>query len=85
VIPILGCRTVEQLEDNLGTLSVEVPNDVLGRLDEASRIDPGFPHDFLSAGFTANMIHGNVADRIRTGNDGRTTADTRLAVASRTR
>jgi aryl-alcohol dehydrogenase-like predicted oxidoreductase len=61
VIPILGCRTVDQLADNLGCVGVEIPDAVSARLEEATRIDLGFPHDFLSAGFTARMLHGNTA------------------------
>ena len=64
VIPILGCRTVDQLEDNLGCVAVEIPEELCARLDEATRIDLGFPHDFLNAGFTAKMLHGNTAVRV---------------------
>jgi aryl-alcohol dehydrogenase-like predicted oxidoreductase len=46
VIPIIGARTVEQLEDNLGALDVELSDEQLARLDEASRVELGFPHDF---------------------------------------
>lgn len=47
VVPILGARTVEQLEDNLGCLDLTLTADQFGRLDGASRIELGFPHDFL--------------------------------------
>ncbi len=47
VVPIVGARTLAQLEDNLGALAVELPQAALDRLDEASRIELGFPHDFL--------------------------------------
>jgi aryl-alcohol dehydrogenase-like predicted oxidoreductase len=47
VIPILGARSLKQLEDNLGALKVELPKPALDRLEEASRIELGFPHDFL--------------------------------------
>lgn len=46
--PILGARTVAQLEDNLAALEFRLDADHLRRLDEVSRIEPGFPHDYLA-------------------------------------
>lgn len=54
IIPILGARTVRQLEDNLGSLEVDLPREHLDRLDAVSKIELGFPHDF---GGTA-LIYG---------------------------
>lgn len=45
--PILGVRTVSQLEDNLAALDVVFSDDQRRRLDEVSAIVLGFPHDFL--------------------------------------
>lgn len=47
--PILGCRTVAQLQDNLGALQVRFGAEPLAQLAEVSRIEPGFPHDLLSS------------------------------------
>jgi aryl-alcohol dehydrogenase-like predicted oxidoreductase len=49
VSPIIGARTVEQLKDNLACLQVAFSHEQLGRLDEASRIDLGFPHTLLTS------------------------------------
>jgi aryl-alcohol dehydrogenase-like predicted oxidoreductase len=46
IVPILGARRREQLEDNLGALEVELTAEELARLEEVSRIQLGFPHDF---------------------------------------
>lgn len=46
--PILGARTLEQLRDNLGALSVELSDSQRARLAEASAVHLGFPHDFLA-------------------------------------
>jgi aryl-alcohol dehydrogenase-like predicted oxidoreductase len=46
-VPIVGAKTVTQLRDNLGCLDATLGPDQLARLDEASRIELGFPHDFL--------------------------------------
>jgi aryl-alcohol dehydrogenase-like predicted oxidoreductase len=47
IVPILGAKTVAQVKDNLGCLEFSLEEKQLAALDEASRIDMGFPHDFL--------------------------------------
>jgi aryl-alcohol dehydrogenase-like predicted oxidoreductase len=72
VVPILGARRREQLKDTLGVLELELSNEELARLDDASRIELGFPHDFgagrLAYGETKPLIddhrrHGVVTPR----------------------
>ena len=48
IIPIIGARTEAQITDNLGCLDFELTQDQLKRLDEKSKIQLGFPHDFIS-------------------------------------
>ncbi|KLL95361.1 hypothetical protein NJ76_27485 [Rhodococcus sp. IITR03] len=43
----VGARTAQQLRDNLGALSLQLSDDQLARLEEASAISAGYPHDFL--------------------------------------
>lgn len=43
----IGARTVDQIHDNLGALDVELDESQLSRLDEASKIRLGYPHEFL--------------------------------------
>jgi aryl-alcohol dehydrogenase-like predicted oxidoreductase len=47
IVPLVGARTREQLDDNLGCLEFDLDEEQRRRLDEASRIRLGFPHDFL--------------------------------------
>ena len=47
IIPLVGARTVEQLDENLGCLDVALSDAHMQRLDEVSAIEPGFPHDML--------------------------------------
>ena len=61
VIPILGARTSQQLADNLGCLDVSLPPDALARLDQASHVARGFPHDFLAG---ADYVLGGMADQL---------------------
>jgi aryl-alcohol dehydrogenase-like predicted oxidoreductase len=58
--PIMGVRTLAQLEDNLGALSVEFTDAQLAALDEASAIELGFPHEFLARPMTRTVVYGGV-------------------------
>ncbi len=59
VSPLIGARTLAQLVDNLAALDVNFSADQLASLDDASRVDMGFPHDLLKAG-PAGMVFGRV-------------------------
>lgn len=62
--PILGTRTLAQLDDNLGALQIRFSADQLARLDAASRVDLGFPHEFLRSAAMGPMFGGvTVASR----------------------
>jgi aryl-alcohol dehydrogenase-like predicted oxidoreductase len=45
---IIGTRTVARLEDNLGALELTFTDEQRARLEEASAIDLGFPHELLN-------------------------------------
>ncbi len=45
VIPVIGPRTLAQLEDNLTAAALALTADQIRRLDEVSAIALGFPHD----------------------------------------
>jgi aryl-alcohol dehydrogenase-like predicted oxidoreductase len=47
VIPLIGARSLTQLKDNLAAMDVELTDDHRARLEAASAIDLGFPHDFV--------------------------------------
>jgi aryl-alcohol dehydrogenase-like predicted oxidoreductase len=64
-MPIMGVRTVEQLEDNLGCLDVQLQPAHLARLDEESRIEPGFPHDLLSREAVRWRVYGDAHAQLR--------------------
>src|SRR3546814_8495463 len=54
--PIMGVRTMEQFEDNLGALDVVLSEDQRGRLESASTESLGFPHDFLALTMTRDVM-----------------------------
>jgi aryl-alcohol dehydrogenase-like predicted oxidoreductase len=47
VAPIIGPKSVKQLQDNLAALDVVPPAEVVARIDAASEPAIGYPHDFL--------------------------------------
>ncbi|MGH0037940.1 MAG: aldo/keto reductase [Myxococcota bacterium] len=55
IVPLVGARTRTQLDDNLGCLDVELDAEQRRRLDDASRIELGFPHDFLAQQMPASV------------------------------
>lgn len=46
LIPIVGVRTLAQLEDNLAVLGWQLTDEQVQRLTDVSQIDLGFPHDW---------------------------------------
>jgi aryl-alcohol dehydrogenase-like predicted oxidoreductase len=57
--PLIGARTLSQLEDNLGALEVELPDDACARLEQASAVALGFPHEVLSRPSTMAAVFGD--------------------------
>jgi aryl-alcohol dehydrogenase-like predicted oxidoreductase len=58
--PIIGARTLAQLEDNLGALDVEFSEQDVAELEQASAIELGFPHDFLARPMTQTVTRGDL-------------------------
>lgn len=58
--PIIGARTPAQLQDNLGALEVDFTASQLARLDEASAIGLGVPHDLLAGDFGRTLTRGDL-------------------------
>jgi aryl-alcohol dehydrogenase-like predicted oxidoreductase len=64
VIPIIGARKLSQLQDNLASFDLTLSADQLKTLDEASRIELGFPHDIFSREMVRAMAYGGLRDQI---------------------
>ncbi|MDB6123815.1 MAG: putative oxidoreductase, aryl-alcohol dehydrogenase like protein [Pedosphaera sp.] len=58
IIPIIGARKLSQAKDNLACLDFTLPDDVMRKLDEVSKIELGFPHDFLLRPSVSDFLHG---------------------------
>lgn len=64
IIPVLGARTAEQMQDNLGCLDFALADDQLARLEALSAPELGFPHDFLAADSIRGLVYGDTYDRL---------------------
>lgn len=58
LVPILGARSLAQLDDNLGALSVALDPAQRTRLDDASNVEAGFPHELIGSERFKAMITG---------------------------
>lgn len=64
VIPILGPRTLAQLDDNLAAVSVRLTAEQVRRLDDVSAIPLGIPHEFLAKPGTKERLAGGKPDLV---------------------
>jgi aryl-alcohol dehydrogenase-like predicted oxidoreductase len=62
VHPIVGARTVEQLQENLGALDCVLPDELSRRLADATGFTPGFPADFIAE--VSPWVFGEVSQRV---------------------
>ena len=44
---MIGARTMEQLEDNLGALDLPLSEEEIKRVDEVSKLEKSYPYRFL--------------------------------------
>jgi aryl-alcohol dehydrogenase-like predicted oxidoreductase len=64
VIPIIGVRKLSQLQDNLGSFDLSLSADQMKALDEASRVDLGFPYDLYAKQAVRAVVYGGMRDQI---------------------
>jgi aryl-alcohol dehydrogenase-like predicted oxidoreductase len=64
VIPIIGARRLSQLQDNLASFDVTLSVDQLKTLDEASRIELGFPYDIYAKAMPRAVCYGGLREQI---------------------
>jgi aryl-alcohol dehydrogenase-like predicted oxidoreductase len=58
IIPIIGARKESQIKENLECLNFELTKEQLNRLEEISKIELGFPYDFLHSDKIKDIIYG---------------------------
>lgn len=59
-----AARKLEQFADNLACLTLRLDASQVGRLDGASAIELGFPHDFFAKDMVRAMVCTGHRDRI---------------------
>jgi aryl-alcohol dehydrogenase-like predicted oxidoreductase len=64
VIPIVGSRRLEQLQDNLESVSLQLDGEQVKKLNEASAIEMGFPHDFYELDLAKGLLYGGMRDQL---------------------
>lgn len=64
VMPIVGAKRVEQLQDSLKCLDFVIPDEIMTHLNEVSKIQLGFPHDFLSSEGVKQSAFAGMYDQI---------------------
>jgi aryl-alcohol dehydrogenase-like predicted oxidoreductase len=64
VIPIIGARKLSQLQDNLASVDLSLSAEQVRALDEASRVELGFPYDFFAKEMVCTLIYGGMRDQI---------------------
>jgi aryl-alcohol dehydrogenase-like predicted oxidoreductase len=64
VIPIIGARKLLQLQDNLASFDLSLSAEQLKTLDEASRIELGFPQNLYAKAMVRAIAYGGLRDKI---------------------
>jgi aryl-alcohol dehydrogenase-like predicted oxidoreductase len=64
VIPIIGARRVDQLQDNLASLTLTLSPEQVKALDAASAIELGFPERMYRNEMTGKLVHAGMRERI---------------------
>lgn len=64
IIPVIGCRNESQLCESLSCLKYTLSSEHLKRLDEVTKIEMGFPHDFLNVEGVKTVVYAGMKDHI---------------------
>lgn len=64
IIPIVGASSAAQMKDSLGCLDLTLAPEHIERLDAASRIRLGFPHELLRSPYMRSASHGGEYERL---------------------
>jgi aryl-alcohol dehydrogenase-like predicted oxidoreductase len=64
-IPIVGSRKHEQISESLHAAEIIIPEELMTELNEVSKIDLGFPHDFLASDGVKQVLFGGTWDKLK--------------------
>jgi len=57
VFPIVGCRRIQHLKDNIAALELVLSDEDMEEIDGAVPFEAGFPHNFLGGSSTSTVPH----------------------------
>src|SRR5260370_29360803 len=63
-MPIIGARKLSEFQDNLTSLDLTLSADQLKTLDDASRVESGFPYDIYAKAMPRAVCYGGLRDQI---------------------
>lgn len=63
-IPIIGARTLTQLEDNMASLNLTLSDTQMQQLNKASSIKAGHPYDLMQSDLVRALSTAGMADKI---------------------
>ncbi len=58
-VSIIGARKIGQLKDNLSALQINIPKEIIEKLDAVSQIELGFPHDMVNGERMQKVMYGS--------------------------
>jgi aryl-alcohol dehydrogenase-like predicted oxidoreductase len=64
IIPIIGARRLDQAKENFACIDLQLDERQLERLDDVSRVELGFPHQFLGDPLLKARITGGTHGRL---------------------
>lgn len=64
VIPIIGARKLSHVKDNMNCLDLTLSEGHLAKLNDVSKVELGFPHDFLNKESIKSVVYGDMFERI---------------------
>ena len=64
IIPLIGAKTAAQLNDNLSCLDFALTADQMEQLSAVSKIELGFPHDFLASNEVRDLVTGGMHGKL---------------------
>lgn len=64
IIPLIGAKNDKQLMENIDCLKHSLNKEQLNRLDEITKIDLGFPHNFLNGDYIHKLVYGGTYEKI---------------------
>ena len=65
IIPILGCRTLAQLQDNFCCLEFQLTSEQMDELSQLADFKMGFPLSFLKSNHVGNLIFGETLELLK--------------------